>query len=137
MIAIKSPEHRRYTIAVMALMGGYIAALVGVNLFFENSHPTGASAFLAALLPALPIIGVFYAIGRLLLSLRDEYVRFLMTRQMLIATGFMLSLATAWGFVESFGLLPHIPAYYAAIVWFAGLGLGGCVNAVLERGGGE
>lgn len=137
MLAAKSPEHRRYTVAVMGLMGGYVAALVGVNAFFENSHPTGASAFLAALLPALPVIGVFFAIGRLLVSLRDEYQRFLMTRQILIATGFMLSVATAWGFIESFGLLPHVPAFYAAVVWFAGLGLGGCVNAVLERGGSE
>jgi len=137
MLARHSPEHRRYTASVAALMGGYVAALVGVNLFFENSAPTGLSAYLAALLPALPIIGVFFVIGRLLLTLRDEYQRFLMTRQILIATGFMLSVATAYGFVESFGLLPHVPAFYAAILWFGGLGLGGCVNAVLGRGGEE
>lgn len=84
------------------------------------------------------MIGVFVAIGRLLTSLRDEYQRYLMTRQILIATGFTLSVATAWGFVESFGLLPHVPAFYATVLWFAGLGLGGCINALLERrGGGE
>lgn len=138
MVARMTPEHRRYTRAVMLLMGGYVATLVGVNLFFKNSAPTGLSAYAAALLPALPVIGVFVAIGRLLTSLRDEYQRYLMTRQILIATGFTLSVATAWGFVESFGLLPHVPAFYATVLWFAGLGLGGCINALLERhGGGE
>ena len=38
---------------------------------------------------------------------------------------------------EDFGLTPHLPAYYAAVLWFAGLGVGGCLNAILERGGGE
>ncbi|ABD24654.1 conserved hypothetical protein [Novosphingobium aromaticivorans DSM 12444] len=136
MLARMTPERRQYTRAVMLLMGGYAATLVGVNLIFEASRPTGISAYAAALLPALPVIGVFVVIGRLLASLRDEYQRYLLTRQVLIATAFMLSVATAWGFVESFGLLPHVPAFYAAVLWFAGLGLGGCVNAVLERSGG-
>src|SRR3546814_10517736 len=70
----------------------------------------------------LPIIGVFFVMSRLLVTLNDEYQRYLLTRQMLIATGFMLSVATVWGFVESFGLLPHVPAFYAAILWFGGLG---------------
>ena len=137
MFARSSPEHRRYTAAVMLLMGGYVATLVGVNLYFENSAPTGVLAYLAAALPALPVIGVFVAIGRLLVTLRDEYQRFLMTRQMLVATGFTLAVCTAWGFIESFGLLPHVPAFYVAILWFGGLGLGSCVNALLERGSGE
>ena len=50
--------------SVLLLMGGYVATLVGVNLFFKNSAPTGLSAYAAALLPALPVIGVFVAIGR-------------------------------------------------------------------------
>lgn len=44
MVARMTPEHRRYTRAVMLLMGGYVATLVGVNLFFKNSAPTGLSA---------------------------------------------------------------------------------------------
>lgn len=130
-----SAERKRYTATVILLMSGYAAILVGVNAFFTNSAPTGLSAYAAASLPALPILGVFFAMGRLLVRLRDEYQRVLLTRQLLIATAFALSVATVWGFIESFGLAPHIPAYYGAILWFGGLGLGGCVNALLERRG--
>ena len=134
---MKNPAIRRYTISVALLMSAYVLALIGVNIFFENSAPTGLSAYAAAVLPALPIVGVFFVIGRLLVELKDEYVRMLMVRQTLIATAFMLSVATIWGFIQDFGLLPHVPAYWAAVIWFGGLGVGGCVNAVLESRGGR
>jgi hypothetical protein len=51
---------------------------------------------------------------------------------MLIATGFLLSVATAWGFAEDFDVLPHVPAFYAVVVWFGGFWLGACVNRWLE-----
>src|SRR6476469_1451422 len=129
------PAFRRYTWSVMLLMAGYALTLVGVNIYFDNNSPTGPLAYAAAVLPALPIVGVFIVIGRLLVELRsDEYVRMLMVRQTLVATGFALSVSTVWGFLESFHLAPHIEAYYFAVLWFAGLGVGGCANAVLERG---
>jgi hypothetical protein len=132
MFKIKAPEMRRYTISVILLMTAYVAILFGVNIFFRNSHPTGLSAYAAAILPALPIIGVFAVIGRLLVELRDEYVRMLLIRQIMFATGFTLSIATAWGFLEAFELVPHVEAYYVATLWFAGLGFGTCVNKLLD-----
>lgn len=128
MFAIKSPEMRRYNRSVLLLMAGYVLILFGVNAFFRNAHPTGVSAYVAAILPALPIIGVFAVIGRLLIDLRDEYIRMLLVKQVLVATGFMLTIATAWGFLEAFDLAPHVDAYFAAILWFAGLGVGACFN---------
>ena len=82
----------------------------------------------SAIAPALPIIGIFGAMGRYLIEEQDEYVRMLMVRQTLWASGFALSVATIWGFLESFELAGHIDAYYLAVVWFLGLGIGGCIN---------
>ena len=128
----KTAQHR-YTYRVLALMTAYVGLLVLANYLFERNNPQGAAAWAIALLPALPVIGVFAVIGRLLFELTDEYVRMLMVRQSLIATATMLAIVTAYGFLEDFGLLPHLPAYYAAVLWFGGLGVGGCVNAFLER----
>ena len=128
-------ERRRYSWTVRLMGAAYVAALVGANLAFARFAPTGPGAYALAVLPALPIIGVFAGIGRYLVGMKDEYQRLLFVRQLLIATGFALSVATAWGFVESFDLAPHVPAYYAAVLWFGGLGLGRCVNLVLERNG--
>jgi hypothetical protein len=129
----KNRATRRYTWGLLLVMTGYVLILFGVNAYFENDSPTGPLAYVAAALPALPIIAVFALFGRLLVELKDEYVRMLMVRQSLIATAFALSVATVWGFLESFGLVHHVEGYWAAILWFGGLGLGGCINAVIER----
>lgn len=130
-----SPAIKRYNRRVILLSLLYAVALFAAVYGFNRHLLAGPLAWIAALLPALPIIGIFGAIGRYLIEERDEYLRAQMVRQSLIATGFAMSVATAWGFLENFGLVPHAYAYYAAIVWFAGLGLGACVNWLQARGG--
>ncbi len=76
----------------------------------------------------MPLVGIFIAMGRYLIEESDEYLRAVETRKSLIATGFMLIVTTCWGFLQSFGQVPHVDLYWAAIVWFAGLGVGGCVG---------
>jgi hypothetical protein len=123
-----NPAQRRYNRSVLLLSLAYALILFGVITFFKNNSPTGLSAYAAAILPALPIIGVFFAMGRYLVDEQDEYLRMLTVRQTLWASGFMLSVATIWGFLENFDLVHHIDAYYAAVLWFGGLGLGACIN---------
>ncbi len=86
---------------------------------------------MVAALPALPIVGMFAAIARYLMEESDEYVRMLEVRKTLIATGFALSTATIWGFMESFEVVGHVDSYYIAVIWFGGLGLGSCVNRLI------
>lgn len=93
---------------------------------FKRQLLHGAAAY--AILPVLPVIGVFAAMGRYLVKEHDEYVRMLMVRQSLWASGFALSLATIWGSLESFELVGHIDAYHIAIVLFLGLGIGSVIT---------
>jgi hypothetical protein len=126
------PEIKRYTRRLIGTMTLYAVALTGANMWFRNAPPTGALAYLVAVLPALPIMGVFVVIGRLFVEMRDEYMRMLMVRQSLIATGFALSVSTAWGFLEGFGVVDHAQGYWTTVLWFAGFGLGACINALTE-----
>lgn len=125
----KSLARQRYNMSILGCSAGYAGALFGATAYFGN-HPDArsATAYAAAIMPALLIIGMFFAIGRYLVEERDEYQRLLMVRQTLVASALALSLATVWGFLESFGLAPHVDAYWLAVVWFAGLGLGASVN---------
>jgi len=125
-----SAAWKRYNVRVIWLSLAYGIFLVGAVYGFKHHLLSGAVAYVAAALPALPIIGIFAAIGRYLVEEQDEYVRMLMVRQTLWASGFALSLATIWGFLESFDLAGHVEAFYIAVVWFFGLGLGGIINKV-------
>lgn len=124
---------KRYNRAVVVLSIVYVALLFAAVLAIDHHGLSGPAAYIVAILPALPIIGFFAAIGRYLLEESDEYQRLLRIRQALVATGFALSIATAWGFLESFDLAPHFDAYWIAVIWFLGLGLGSCVNVALAR----
>lgn len=125
--------YKRYNRTVIVLSLVYVALLFAAETVIRRGHLAGPLAYVVAVLPALPIIGIFAAIGRYLVEETDEYIRFLTVRQTLIACGLALSFATAWGFLESFGLAPHFDAYWIAVIWFAGLGLGACINKLLGR----
>ena len=129
----KSLAIRRYNRAVLLLSLCYAAALLGAVYAFKHHLVGGPVAWIVAVLPALPIIGIFAAIGRYLIEEQDEYVRMLMVRQTLVASGFSLSIATIWGFLESFDMVGHVESYYVAVLWFGGLGIGGCVNAFANK----
>jgi hypothetical protein len=125
--------YKRYNRTVVVLSLVYVALLVAAEAVIGRGHLAGPLAYVVAVLPALPIIGIFAAIGRYLVEETDEYIRFLTVRQTLIASGLTLSVATAWGFLESFGLAPHFDTYWIAVIWFAGLGLGACLNKLMGR----
>ena len=123
---------RRYNKRVLGLSLLYVLILIGSIMIFKRFHPSGPLAWLLAILPALPIVGVVAAMGSYLVEESDEYLRAMEVRKSLIATGFMLTVTTCWGFLQSFDLLPHADFYWAAVIWFGGLGIGSLAQ-VLKR----
>jgi hypothetical protein len=111
----RNPATRRYDSRVIQLSLAYAVALIGAKYGFKYHVLNG-------------LLGYVAAIGRYLVEEQDEYLRNLMVRQTLWASGFALSIATIWGFLESFDLAPHVESYYIAVLWFGGLGLGACIN---------
>ena len=132
-----SPAMKRYNWRAIWLSLIYAVLLIGVVYGFKHHLISGPAAYAAAVLPALPIIGIFASIGRYLVEEQDEYVRMLMVRQTLWASGFALSIATIWGFLENFDLVEHVDAYSVAILWFDGFGLGACINKVTLGASGQ
>jgi hypothetical protein len=119
---------RAYMRRLFIMLAVYLVLLFAVIMIFQRPQPpTGMLAVAVAALPALPIIGMFWTIARLLIETDDEYQRMLFAKQILIATALTLSIATIWGFLENFGQAPHVPAFYASILWFAMLAVGGAL----------
>ena len=128
-----SPAQRRYNRRIIILSVVYAAILLPVCWLFVRHMATGPLAYLLGVAPALPVSGFFAVIGVYFAEERDEYLRMLMARQVIVASGVAMTAATFWGFLENFELVPHLVAYAWPIVWFGGLGVGACLNAVLER----
>lgn len=134
---IKNPANRRYTQRLFVLMTAYILFLLLAKWMFKHDMAQGAFAYALAILPALPIIGVFWAVMRLLVEQTDEYLRMLMVRQCLFATGFALFVTTIREWLQNFDLIASGDAGFGvAFFWFAGLGLGALYNRVTVGDGG-
>lgn len=129
MARYKSPAMRRYVIRIAVLMSFYLVSLLGAVYAFRHQLVSGPAAYPLAILPALPIIGVFWAVMRLLIEEPDEFVRMLQVRQALVATGFCLTVTTIWEFLQNFDLVaPGNRGFGAAFFWFMGLGVGALYN---------
>jgi hypothetical protein len=128
-----APAYRAYVRRFVPTMLAYVVLVCGAPVLIRATEAHGALLWLIAAAPALPIAGVFWLIGRLLVELDDEYLRMLEVRKALVATGFAMTVASVWGFLEVYAGAPHAPIFYAPILWFAGLGLGSLVNLIVER----
>jgi hypothetical protein len=124
-----TPAVIRYVGRMVPLAFLYVAAIIVTINVQRAWHPTGLLAVVFAILPALPLVGCIWAMGRLFVEEDDEYQRAIHARRALIATGFMLTVMTIWGFLESAQIVPHAPAYAAFILWNAGLLFSGLVPA--------
>jgi hypothetical protein len=133
---VRTPAWKRYNWRVIWLSMLYVAFLLPAVYGFKHQLVPQPFRYVVAILPALPIIGIFAALGRYLVEEQDEYVRMLMVRQILWASGLTLSIATVWGFLDNFRLVGHADGYWLIAIWFAGLGIGGIVNKLTLGDGG-
>ncbi len=129
MAKYKSPAIRQYLIRLFVLMSLYIVTLIAAVTIFKAGAVSGIPAYALAITPALPVIGVFWAVMRFLVEEPDEFMRMLLIRQCLVATGFCLTVMTIWEFLQNFDLVPPgNGGFGAAFFWFMGLGVGALYN---------
>lgn len=132
--ACASPAARRYNTRLITLSFAYVFGLMVAMYFYREKEVTdGLAAALLALLPAIPTLGMIWAMARYVLEEQDEYLRARMVRAAMMATGLLLSIATFWGFMELFGVLPHVEAWWAFPTWAIALGLSQFWNKVREQ----
>ena len=121
------------------LAGAAIVLILALEMarYLTGAGLTGPYVWALALLPGLAMAGMFYAYCMLIIEQKDEFLRMLVVRQLIIASAIALSFATIWGFLEEFGLVAHIYTYYVAVVWLVGFALGGLVNRITHGAWGE
>ncbi|GAA0737781.1 hypothetical protein [Sphingomonas japonica] len=128
--------NRRYLRRFFPSMGVYVVLLLGSNRIQHWYQPTGAALFALAILPALPILAVIWALGMAVIEQPDEYIRLKLVKSMLIGTAILLAVTTVWSFLEDAGVVPPKPIHLAFPLWCAGMFLGQCFIWMQERAAG-
>lgn len=107
-----SPAMRRYQLRFWPLMAVYAVIVIGVAFLIKHAPPPGAWRYLAAAIPAVPLIGVIVAIGLYLVEEADEFRRATYVQSMLWALGLVLAVTTVWGFLELLADAPHLQPWW-------------------------
>ncbi|QJB68903.1 hypothetical protein [Parasphingorhabdus halotolerans] len=116
---------KRYTKRLIIFLTLYMLSLFGGMSWMNGANPPGQTiAALLAVLTALPILGVFWTIFRLLVEINDEYQRFLMTKQIVVAMAITLGIATVWQFLNAYDVMDQGPQWIG-VLWLAMFGVAG------------
>jgi hypothetical protein len=116
-LCAQSAPNRRYVWRFSVAMSLYAVVLVATIGVYIRVHPTGVLAYGLAVTPALPLIGAIVIMGLYLREETDEFQRAVLVESSLLATGGLLAVATVWGFLEMFRLVPHVPSWAAFPLW--------------------
>lgn len=133
----RKPEAKRYLIRIAVAMVLYLGSLYAAEILIEDQGMTGWPAYTLAALPGLAFAAIFWIFARLIVEERDEFLRLLYVRQMMVATGLTLTGAAVWGFLETYLPVPHVEAYWWPTLWCFGLGVGAIFNKVTMGTTGE
>jgi putative oxidoreductase len=113
--------HKKYLFRTAAFMTGYTAINVGAIFgAFDDIGRVGGLAL--GLVVAAPVAGQIWA-TLALMNDSDEFMRALMAKRFIVASGLAMALATAWGFMESYGDAPHVPAWMIYPLFWALFGV--------------
>ncbi len=116
----------RYMTGLSFWMALYIAAIFFDGFYFRDrtflGEPQAPWLYLFAVMPALPIGGTIWVVLRYMEE-SDEYVRALLTRRFVLATGATLFITTAWGFLQNYAGLQQFPLYYVYMLFWISFGV--------------
>jgi len=90
----------KYTIGILVWMTVYVAVLMTSIWTIEHQHPTGLWLDILSIAPALPVGATIVVFHRYIAKV-DEYVRAVVVKRFVTATGATLFICTAIGFLEN------------------------------------
>ena len=117
-----SSAHKRYAIRTIAFMSGYVAVNVAAIFGAFDDIASPVAAWALALTVSAPVIGQIWATLALMRE-SDEFVRAVVAKQFILASGLAMAIASVWGFGESYAAAPHIPAWIIYPLFWACFGV--------------
>ncbi|MGB3165219.1 MAG: hypothetical protein WBA68_00375 [Alteraurantiacibacter sp.] len=119
---------RRYNRRFLAFSACYMVVMLGTSFLYAEARPSDALLWVLAILPVVPIMGMIWTLFRYLKEETDEFLRDRAVNAALVGLGFVLVLGSVWGFLETYGLVPHVWAWWVFPAWAIGLGIGMMLN---------
>ena len=117
-----SPAHKRYVFRTMAFMSGYVAVNVAAIFGAFDDIASPVAAWGLALTVSAPVVGQIWATLSLMRE-SDEFVRAVVAKQFILASGLAMAVASVWGFGESYAGAYHLRAWLIYPLFWGCFGL--------------
>jgi hypothetical protein len=137
MVALKQSDytpaqraHIRRTLWLLFAYAIILPPLVWLQAHRQVSH---TASLIMAIVASLPVLGIFASWGRYLSQEQDEYHQAVTLRRIAIATNATMGAAVVWGFLQAFGVMPLIEAYWVPFIWVIAQGAFGCAPLMFAR----
>jgi len=128
-----TPAQRAHIRRTLWLLLVYAVILPPLIWLRAHRHISDVLLVAMAAIASLPVLGMFASWGRYLSDERDEYHQAIVLRRIAVATNATMGAAVVWGFLQAFGVMPLMEAYWIPFVWVIMQGASGCI-ALLSRG---
>jgi hypothetical protein len=112
-----SPALRLYNRRILLASGAYMLCFFASIALYERVSHDSPALWLMALVPAIPLLCMIWAMVRYLAEETDEYLRHRAIMAALFGLAVVLALGTIWGFLETFGLAAHVWNWWVFPAW--------------------
>lgn len=132
-----TPAQRAHMRRVLWLLLVYAVILPPLVWLQANRQVSHLLSLAMAIVASLPVLGIFASWGRYVSDERDEYHQALTLRRIAVATNATMGAAVVWGFLQAFGVMPLIEAYWVPFVWVVMQGVFACFEFISARKGAQ
>jgi RsiW-degrading membrane proteinase PrsW (M82 family) len=128
-----TPAGKRYQRRVIVTMVVYMVVLFGAISVVKHTHPHGWLLYAISVLPAVPILAMMGALGVYLQEEKDEYLRLITMRSLLVGSAALLAVLVVNDFLRSISGAAALPEFTSWVLFFVVFGLAQAVQTMRNR----
>lgn len=124
---------KRYQRRVMVTMSVYLVVLFGSVFVVRHTHVHGWLLYAISLLPALPIMAMLGSMGIYLQEEKDEYIRLMTMRSLVVGTAVLLMVLVVNDFLRAISGTGALPPFASWVTFFLAFGVAQMVQTMRNR----
>ncbi len=133
MCGTSTPASKRYQRRVMVTMSLYVVVLLAAVVIVKHEHPHGWLLYTIAVVPAAPILAMMGSLALYLQEEKDEYLRLITMRSLLVGTAALLGVLVVNDFLRSISGVEAIPPFSSWVIFCVVFGVTQAVQTRRDR----
>jgi xanthosine utilization system XapX-like protein len=117
----------------MVTMSIYLVVLLAAVWIVKHAHPHGWLLYTISLVPALPLLAMLGALGIYLTEEKDEYLRLITMRSLLVGTAVLLAMLVVDEVLRSISGAGALPPFTSWVTFFMAFGVAQAVQRMRNR----